>query len=322
VAFAQVPRVGIIDFYGLNKVRESRVRQALGAREGDPLPPSKGDIEVALEAIDGVVAAHVEAVCCDDSGQAILYVGIEERGAPHFDLRNAPAGEAILPAEIAETYRRLMRAIEAAARRGSVGEDLTRGHALAADPEARAIQETLPDLVKENLEVLRDVLRNGPDERERATAAVVIAYAPRKRDAINDLQYALKDPDPGVRQNAARALVGFAVLQRVNPEAAVNVSATWFVEMLNSLSWSDRTTALAALQILTDGRERPVLDYLKSRALDSLAEMARWKWAAHALPAYVLLGRIAGFEEREIQDSWTRGDREPVIAKATGKRGR
>jgi hypothetical protein len=81
-----VPRIAIIDFYGLNRVPESRVRQVLGVKEGDQLPPSKGGTEERLDSITGVVESHLEAVCCE-AGNAILYVGIEERGATHFDLR-------------------------------------------------------------------------------------------------------------------------------------------------------------------------------------------------------------------------------------------
>src|SRR4051794_24618039 len=98
------PKIGLIDIYGLRKVSEVKVRQALGAREGDPLPPSKGDVEERHNSIDGVVESHLEAVCCEH-GDVILYVGIEERGVVHFDLRDWPAGEAALPEEVLSTYR-------------------------------------------------------------------------------------------------------------------------------------------------------------------------------------------------------------------------
>jgi hypothetical protein len=54
-AIAQAPRIGIIDFYGLRKVTQTKVLQALGVREGDPLPPSKGDTEERLDAVQGIV---------------------------------------------------------------------------------------------------------------------------------------------------------------------------------------------------------------------------------------------------------------------------
>ena len=107
-----------------------------------------------------------------------------------------------------------------------------------------------------------------------------------------------------------------AVKARLDPGSGIKVEPTWFIEMLNSLSWSDRNRAVAALQILTDTRDPAVLDQLRERALPALADMARWKTLTHALPAYILLGRAAGIPEERIQDSWSRGEREPLIAEA------
>jgi hypothetical protein len=317
-AYAQDLKVDVLDFYGLRKVSESQVRKALGIREGDRMPPSKGDAEAKIDQIPGVVESHLEAVCCDN-GQTILYVGIEERGAPHFDLREPPDGEAVLPDEIVGTYSRFLEAAQAASRRGSIGEDLTHGHPLMADAQARAIQEMFPALVDQNLDKVRAVLRASSDEAQRAMAAYVLVYATRKKDIVNDLQYGLKDADAGVRNNAARSLVALSVLAKLDPSSEINISPTWFIEMLNSLSWSDRNRALWALQTLTDSRDPLVLDQLRTRALDALIDMARWKTLSHALPAFILLGRVAGIPEQEIQASWTRGDRDTVIAAAKKK---
>jgi hypothetical protein len=100
----------------------------------------------------------------------------------------------------------------------------------------------------------------------------------------------------------------------------VKVAPTWFIEMLNSLSWSDRNRALRALDVLTESRDTSAVDQLRVRALDSLVEMARWKVLNHALPACILLGRIAGMSESEIQDDWSRGDRQTIISAALKKR--
>ena len=316
---AQGPRIGIIDFYGLRKVSEAKVRKALGVREGDPLPRSKGDAEERIDAVPGVVESHLEAVCCD-AGKMILYVGIEEKGAIHFDLREPPEEDVVLPEEITSTYRRFMENLEAAIRRGESGDDVTHGHSLVSNPEARAVQEQFIPLAKDHLAELRNVLRNSSEEEQRATAAYVIGYAPKKREILDDLQYALKDPDSGVRNNAARNLVALAVLARLDPESGLKIEPTWFIEMLNSLSWTDRNKALWALQTLTDKRDLSVLEQLRDRALPALIEMARWKSLGHALPAYMLLGRIAGLPEQQLLDGWNRGDREFVIAAVTAKK--
>jgi len=42
-------------------------------------------------------------------------------------------------------------------------------------------------------------------------------------------------------------------------------------------------------------------------------EMARWNSLRYALPAFILLGRVAGIDEQQIQESWTKGDRGPMI---------
>lgn len=316
---AIAPKIGLIDIYGVRKVPAAKVLQALGVREGDPLPPSKGDAEERLNAVDGIVESHLEAVCCDE-GRMILYVGIEERGVTHFELREWPENEVSLPQEISGTYRRLMEEIASAARRGVTAEDLTRGYSRAADPAARAVQDMMPALADQNLNILRQALRNSNDETQRAAAVYILGYAKDKRSVINDLQYGLRDPDSGVRNNAAHGLVAMAVYERLNPDPQLKVSPTWFIEMLNSLAWTDRNTAVWALQVLTDSRDPAVLDQLRDRALGSLTEMARWKAPAHAIAAYMLLGRIAGMTDEQVQNAWARGDRETVIAAAAGKK--
>ena len=313
------PSIGMIDFYGLNKVSEARLRGALGVKDGDPFPRSKADVEERLDAVTGVVESHLEAVCCD-AGKMILYVGIEERGAPHFDLRETPEGEPVLPSFIVNAYRQLLTAMESAARRGVTAEDLTHGHALSADPLTREIQQQFPDIVRDHIRELRDVLRNSIDDEQRAIAAYVIAYAPRKTDIADDLQFALRDADPAVRANATRGMMALAVYARLTPDSELRLEPTWFIEMLHSLSWSDRDHALRMLQLLTDTRDPLVLGQLRDRALNSVMEMARWKTLAHALPAFILAGRIAGVSDQEIQDAWTRGDRGAVLSKLADRK--
>jgi hypothetical protein len=311
------PAVGVIDFYGLNKVSVDRIRKTLAFKEGDPFPPSKANVEERLDALPGVIESHLEAVCCDGS-RIVLYVGIEERGSAHFDLREAPEGEAALPPEVVALYRRFFDAFEDAVRRGSTAEDLTHGHSLMADPLVREVQQQFPAIADQHLSELRNVLRNSSDDEQRAMAAYIIGYASKKDQVAGDLQFALRDADPGVRSNAARAIVALAVYARLQPDFGIKLEPTWFIEMLNSLSWSDRERALRALQILTDGRDAPMLAQMRNRALPALAEMSRWKTLEHALPAFVLTGRVAGLTEQQIQDAWTRGDRESVIAAALG----
>ena len=185
-----------------------------------------------------------------------------------------------------------------------------------ADAATREIQQKFIEIAARDLPLLKNVLRNSADFEHRAIAAYIIGYAPKKREVVPDLLQAIQDPDDSVRNNAMRALSAIAVLAALKPDLQIQISPTWYIEMLNSVLWSDRTKAVAALMNLTDKRPDMILTLLRERALPSLAEMARWKSLTHALGPYMLLGRVAGMTDEQIEESWTKGERETVIAKA------
>jgi hypothetical protein len=317
------PKIGHIEYYGIHKLSPERIKRALGLKTGDPLPPSKGDVENRLDNVPGVVDARLEAVCCGKDGNAILFVGIEEKGGPHFAFRSPPAGSAVLPPDVHETYDKLVAAVADAAHRGSTAEDLTQGHALAADPDARALEQSFVDYARDHLDLLREVVRNSSDPDERALAAAVIGYAPDKAKVVGDLEYAMQDPDESVRANAMRSLTAIAVLAVLQPQRGIHISPTWFVEMLNSVVLSDRVKASTALVNLTqpDAKRdaRPTLEQIRERALGSVLEMAQWQSLRYALPSYILLGRMAGVSESVIQESWSKGQRDTVVMRFVRK---
>lgn len=136
-ALAQ-PKIAILDFYGERKISTEKLRKTLGVKEGDPLPPSKLDLEERLEKVDDVVRSHVEAVCCSDSN-AVLYAGIEEKGAPHFETRQLAQGEDLkLPA--ANDVPALQIAVRTA------DEASVRADAAALLSEEKASQALIEDL--------------------------------------------------------------------------------------------------------------------------------------------------------------------------------
>jgi hypothetical protein len=308
LAFAQLPRVGEINFYGLRKLSPEKVLEAVKLHTGDRLPASKGDLEERLEQIPGVVAARVEAVCCEGP-QATLFIGIEERGSPRLDTRDAPAGAAVLPDDVLAQYREYLSVTGRAAR------------AAAADPAARRIEAAFRAFDETHLGLVRDVLRTSVDAEHRAGAALIIGFAPKKADPIGDLQYALQDPDESVRANAARSLKAIAVEARKELLPPPRIAPVWLVQMLESVVLSDRLQAVQALLVLTDQVNEPVLSLLRERGLPALTEMARWKTLEYALPAYMLLGRTGGITEKELMDTWQKGDREAAIQKAEAAAG-
>ena len=314
----QAPRISIIDFYGLERLSDTRVRQALAVQEGDPLPPSKAAAEERLEDLDGVVLARLEAVCCEGDG-AILFVGIEEKGGSHFEPRPAPASSVVLAEDIIKTHREFLDLYARSARLGGPGDSLAKGYALSADPQVRAYQERFVELAGQHFEDVKRVLEESAEPEHRAIAAYIIGYAPDRKAAVEALQYALQDAEPTVRHTALRALAAIAVFAAKNPDAGIHISPTWAIEMLNSIVWGDRTSAADLLVILTEDRNQGTLDQLRDRALSSLAEMARWKSLPYALPPYVLLGRMAGLPEDQIHETWSKGERDKVITEQAAR---
>ncbi|MEI9812695.1 MAG: hypothetical protein WDO18_08475 [Acidobacteriota bacterium] len=291
-----IPKIDLIEFYGLRRVSPNLARQALGLKEGDPLPPSKADAEDRLLDLDRVVAAELEAVCCDEN-KTVLYVGIEEIGGPHYPVRQAPGGGAMLSEQVFAIGQRVVPYI-------------------LTGPTAPS---QLFPFVDANLAMIREVLRESGDEFHRAAAAYLLPYATRKTEIVDDLQAALTDNDATVRVRAMQALLALAQLGRTNPASGIRVPAEWFVPALTSVTWTDRKEAIAALTALTQDRDRAVLKELRGETLAALIEMSRWQTRTHAYPAFLLVGRVAGLRDVDTRDAWLRAGRETVIGQALVK---
>jgi hypothetical protein len=314
------PHIGLIEVFGERKISAQKIRAALAAKVGDPLPASEA-AEDRVNKLSGILASRLEATCCANDGKMILYVGVEERDSPHLEFHPAPTGEARLSNALYDDYLSLLESVEGSIRGRNADEDLTNGYSLMADLYARVIQQGFVPLVDDKLTLLDQVVRESSDPEQRAAAAYLLQYGPRGRKSkiITDaLQYAVRDQEDIVRKNAVRALRAVYIGAKLHPEQGVVIEPTWFVEMLNSVVWSDRRSAAQVLVELTEDRKQDTLDLIRERALPSILEMARWQTLDHALPAFVLAGRVAGVDEKVIKEAWLREDREAVLGELAG----
>ena len=191
------------------------------------------------------------------------------------------------------------------------GEDDSQGYALSADPEARAKQLALHSYVARHVEMVRRVLATARDVEQRRIAAEMLGYAGTSREQIHALIRASRDVDDGVRNNAIRAL---GVVARSSREAAAIIPGQCFVDLLNSPLWTDRNKSAGLLSVLTAHRDATLLVCLREQALTSLIEMARWSYFGHAYGARIMLGRIAGMDERPLLSIVAKNEVEPIIA--------
>jgi hypothetical protein len=315
-------QIGIVDFYGLHRVTQNEARKALTFKEGDTImlagdePPAfLVASESRLAALPGIVRAHTNFVCCD-AGRAIIYVGIEEKGQTTLHFRSAPRGSVRLPADILQAGHDFSEAFVAAMQRGDNVEDDSQGHSLAHDPATRAVQERFVGYATRNLIELRRVLRESSDATQRSLAAQILGYVTNKQNIVSDLVYGMSDPSDEVRNNAMRALAVFANVPSTVARPMVRVPYEPFIGLLNSLVWTDRNKASWALMGLSARRDPGLLRKLRGEAMATLIEMAHWQSEGHAIPALMLLGRIAGQSDDATQAALTRGERESIVIEA------
>jgi HEAT repeats len=319
-AAAQHRVVALVDFYGVEHLSRPVLLAALRVHPGDTLPDSEAALDrIArrLTLVPGVQHARLEPVCCDGD-RYVLFVGIEERGAPRVTFRRAPRGSI----RIADTLRTLsdtffVRMFDGL-KAGQSDDDLSQGHSLLAYAPARAIQEMVLGYAAGHEAELRRVLHQSADDESRAIAVWALGYAPDKRTVIPDLVYAAGDPYEEVRNNAVRALWGIGTLARNRPDLGLRTPYEPLLTLLHSPVWTDRNKVGLALAALSEGRDTLLLGRLRREGLTSLVEMARWQ-SGHALAPYLVVARIAGVSDSAAFAAWQRGAKESVIMKALGE---
>jgi hypothetical protein len=343
---SEAPRIGHIDFYGLRRVTERQVLERLHVKRGDPTPVSFGktgipfpsqlhqipgiskesplpqdteNIKSRLQRIAGVRRAQLTTVCCEPDGTATLFVGIEEEGAPRFDYDPEPNGSVLLPLQIVEIHDQFEKELVEAVTRGEAQEDDSQGHALLKGEAFEMLQREFISFANSNLQLLQTVLSSSSNAQHRAIAAWVLGYADDKKSVAKDLLRAVRDRDEEVRNNATRALGAIASLANRKPQLGITINPYIFIEMLHSLSWTDRNKATMVLQHLTNGRPSEICEELRNKALLPIVEMARWK-DSHSLMSLTLIGRIGGFSDEETEHAWKTGARDRIISSVLARK--
>lgn len=296
-AQAQLARVGEIHFYGLRKFTPEEILRAARLAPGDSIAASRTELESRITELPDVMAANVQTICCEGD-RATLFIGILERGAAQPSFRPAPGGAvSSLPDDLMASYR----AYEGALMRAEIT-----GAPLGVNPETHRAQTRFQTYAAAHTAKLHQELRANPYPEQRAAAAIAIRYSPNKIEAVDDLVFALQDPDETVRANAARSIASIATGIRIPPAR--------LVDLLDSVVLSDRQEATKALLALTERQNAATLDLLRKQALPALAEMARWN--SYGLPPFRLLGRAAGMTDFEVNQAWATGDRGQAIQRA------
>ena len=307
--------IGTIDFYGPVKAERELLLKAIGLAEGDTMPINVERMKKDLLHATVAKAVDVEIVCCQD-GKYSVFIGmdtIEPSGKRNDEyVRNIN-----LPDTIARTYADFERALQVAVAAGESEDDLSKGYSLLKNESVRRIQERFIPLANAYFHQLSEVLLYSAHVRDRSIAAVVLAYADDRLAVGRLYADAINDPAPEVRNNVLRALTGLAVYAREHPSAAIVIRPKLFTRFLHSVYWTDRDKALFCLVALTETKDELMYDALRNDALLPLLQMSQWRSSNHALLAYIVLGRILGFDDEKIFATWQNKSQE-VFDRARG----
>jgi hypothetical protein len=318
--------VATVDTYGLITVRRETVLEAAGIAVGSPVPSAEeiSNIKQKLERIPAVCEADLSVIRVRMPGakpgapaRPTVYIGVRESGSPKVLYRSAPTGNVELPKELVTLYREYERNWREAFRHGNNGEDFSNGYALSDDQATRAIQKQFIPLAIQHFERLVEVLQNAESAEQRRIAAAMLAFASDKPRIATELAVAARDPNARVRNNALRALGVILDYAHQHPELQIDPPIEPYLDLLDSVEWTDRNKAMFVLLELTESGNDAILTRLAERSLPALVEMARWNTEGHASMAYLLVGRVARIPESELSEGWRSGNRESILARAT-----
>lgn len=352
VSGQQMPaiKIGEIEFFGIgnpemrtadsgsrNKSRNrnftsEQLRElirALPVKEGEEFRFESGDatlaaIKRAVRRTTGREATDVNFVCCDDRGEAMIFIGlpgpayrpVQYNPAPaRFQKRQKARDRASLPLEIVRLAERA-GALASDAAQNEPREDRSKGYALSLYPPMREVQTRMREYALRNGPLLRRVVSTAANAKQSRAAAYALGYADLSDAQLVALAKAARDSDSAVRNDATRAL---GVLAQSNPGVAARIPAAGFVDMLSSGSWSDRNKSTFLLSVLTARRDPALLSLLRRLALEALIEMTRWRNTGHAHDARMILGRVAGIEETRLRKLASEGKVDEIIKAASRK---
>jgi hypothetical protein len=267
--------------------------------------------------VTGRAATDIAAVCCNATGELLVYLGLPGTNNHTMPHEPAPTGSSCLSQAAVDLYDRTVAENEKAVEKGEAGEDDSLGYALGQNSELRQAQLEMRAFAVKNASQIVAALRGCAKDQHRRAASMLLGYADRSPDQIAALVRAANDADSTVRNNAVRAL---GVLAAPSAEAAAGINADALIDLLNSGDWTDRNKAGLLFMRLSEARRPALLSALARQAFDSLVEMARWQDAPHATAYRLILGRSAGIEESRLVELANGRGVEEIIAAALKKR--
>ena len=189
-------RIGNIELFGYKGLDVERIRASLPVHEGEEYSNrTKFQVREAVAAAIGKQPTVIAAICCDEKGNRLLFIGLPGASYKAFLYNPSPTGSGRLTADIMKLYEHLDQALEAAVRKGgqAAEEDNSHGYSLIRDPAARSLELTVRQWALKNEQQLMRVLASSSAAEHRRVASDALGYARQSHNQILALVHAARN---------------------------------------------------------------------------------------------------------------------------------
>lgn len=197
-----------------------------------------------------------------------LVVDVVEPGRPGVErFRPHPNGDATVPADVREAYKRL----ESLWMERRAGVRLDGDYKTFSDPELNDLAERLHALAATVREQVLTVLRESADDGARTDAAMILNWVGEPEKTIPLAIALLDDPSSDVRNNITRYALPF--LRRASDPALRQSVVEALIKQIGYPSHGDRNKALSGLMMLSQA-DPEIRERVLREAGDSIRTIA------------------------------------------------
>jgi hypothetical protein len=310
-----VPTLAAVDVYGSKRAEPDAVRRMLGYELGKPIAMSSVLVKKQEEALRkqyNLAFAKVSFISYfagPEADRAYLTVDlVDAEDAKRAEFLPAPTGQTQDPEGLVAQWLAYEQKAWQLMNRGQLDPAkhsvcrvahcaLGFGH-----PELAPFEPAFVEKVPAAQDAVAQVLRQDADERERAAAAYLLAYAASSEKAVERLLPSIRDPSYLVRNNVLRVLMG---IQQKADRPLMDVAVV--VDALSMPTTTDRNKGLYLLKALLEKMKPEELKAQRApltRQLGAqLVELAALRQPNNRDPARDVLKLISG-EKYETPEQW------------------
>jgi len=300
-----------VEFFGLDDTTAAELYRESALSDGNTmflgdLRRRLQEIKKSLEADPEIIFVNIDQVGIPrdfgdiKKGYYVTIDVVTEHNEAFRSLRTVPDGAVSLEGEL----KGLLNKYETACRKAEdsgIDEEDREGFYYYDDADVRLITARMKIVADSAFAHLSQVIMESSDETDRAAAATLIGAATDKQAAVRVLIEATRDPDAGVRNNAARVMIPITAYGVSTKAYEVPVDP--FLAMIQLPTATDRNKAGLVLGHRVAGEP-----YLGQRIRQEIGEllvrMAESKQPNNYYTGRGLIRAVSGRDYSDHPDGW------------------